>query len=228
MSNIKKQGNIMVPIAIVIAAVIVAVAVIFTNNNQPKVADTGNSKTGTSTEVAVEPVTEDDHLRGPLDAPVVILEYSDFGCPYCRIFHGTMQQIKDKYGDQIAWAYRHAAFRAPVQAHAAECVAELGGQEKFWEFADLVYSKESVSDRDLPSIAEELGIDKTAFNSCQTSNKYREKIATQTEQLFNAGGEGTPHSIVLTADGNMMPVPGAQSFETMDGLIADLLAEQTQ
>ena len=88
------------------------------------------------------PVTDTDHVRGNIDAEIMIIEYSDFDCPFCGRFHESMQSVVDKYpGNEVAWVYRHFPLEqihpnAPGVALASECVAELGGNDAFWTFAD--------------------------------------------------------------------------------------------
>lgn len=88
------------------------------------------------------PVTEDDHLRGDIDAEIMIIEYSDFDCPFCKRFHETMLSVIEKYpANEVAWVYRHFPLEqlhpnAPAVALASECVADLGSDAAFWKFAD--------------------------------------------------------------------------------------------
>lgn len=89
-------------------------------------------------------VTSDDHIRGNANARLVLVEYSDFECPFCQQFHPTMTQIMSEYGDQVAWVYRHfpLSFHPSAQkaGEAAECVAKLADNETFWEYADALFS----------------------------------------------------------------------------------------
>lgn len=100
----------------------------------------------TSDDIGINSVTEDDYIRGSQDATVKIVEYSDFDCPYCQQFHQTMKQVVNNYDDsEVAWVYRHFPIPqlhpdAPRKARASECVADLGGQDAFWTFADEIFS----------------------------------------------------------------------------------------
>jgi protein-disulfide isomerase len=100
----------------------------------------------TSSDIAINPITDEDHIRGNQDAAVKIVEYSDFGCPYCARFHQTMKQVTNNYdASEVAWVYRHFPIpqlhpQAPRLARASECAADLGGQEAFWTFADEVFA----------------------------------------------------------------------------------------
>ena len=87
---------------------------------------------------------EGDHLRGSIDAPVALIEYSDLECPFCKRFHPTVQEALRQYGDQMAWAYRHFPLEsihtsARPLAEGSECAAQLGGNDKFWEYVDYVF-----------------------------------------------------------------------------------------
>ncbi|MGB6882161.1 MAG: thioredoxin domain-containing protein, partial [Microgenomates group bacterium] len=89
-------------------------------------------------------ITEKDYIRGSKDARVFLIEYSDFECPFCKDFHETAQQIVDEYDGQVGWVYRHFPLdvlhaKARTEAIAAECAAELGGNDGFWAFIDKIY-----------------------------------------------------------------------------------------
>lgn len=90
-------------------------------------------------------ITAQDHVRGNRNAQIFLIEYSDFECPYCKSFHPTAMQALEEYGDKIGWAYRHYPLdmihpNARPAAIASECVAELGGDEAFWKFADEIFT----------------------------------------------------------------------------------------
>lgn len=90
----------------------------------------------------------DDHIRGSLDAPIILVEYSDFDCPFCARFHGTMKSVLSTHGESVAWIYRHRPIPqlmghefSPIKARASECIAELAenGNDAFWQFADNIF-----------------------------------------------------------------------------------------
>lgn len=109
--------------------------------------DAPSGDTDTAALELVTPVTQDDHIRGNIDAKVVIIEYSDYDCPFCSRFHLSMSAIADKYDpSEVAWVYRHFPLEslhpnAPVIAQAAECVAKVAGEEAFWTFTDAYLEK---------------------------------------------------------------------------------------
>jgi protein-disulfide isomerase len=91
--------------------------------------------------ITLDPVTEKDHITGNPQADVVLIEYSDTECPFCKRFHETMIQVMAEYGasGKVAWVYRHFPLdalhsKARHEAEATECATELGGNEKFWAY----------------------------------------------------------------------------------------------
>ncbi len=149
-----------------------------------------------------------DHVLGNPNANIVILEYSDLECPFCRIFHQTLQRIMDDYGKSgsVAWAYRHFPLaqlhsKAPHEAEASECAADLGGNAGFWKFIDRVFavtpSNDGLDPAQLPDIAAYAGLDVTAFNTCLASGKHTAAIQTSYNDAVNAGGRGTPYNVLM-------------------------------
>jgi len=107
-------------------------------------ADAPNTGDSPATD-QVNPVTEDDHIKGDLNAPIKIIEYSDFDCPFCSRFHETMDQVVSQ-NDDVAWVYRHFPLdqlhpNARTVAQISECVANLGGNEAFWTFTDGYFAR---------------------------------------------------------------------------------------
>lgn len=93
-------------------------------------------------------VTKADHIIGSIDAPIVIVEYSDLECPYCKRFGGTMKEIVAESNGEVAWVYRHWVVHpgALPKAGAAECVAKLKGNDAFWKYVDLVFGLMKTAD----------------------------------------------------------------------------------
>lgn len=95
----------------------------------------------------VPPVTAEDHIIGSIDAPVMIVEYSDLECPYCKKFGETMKEVIAESNGEVAWVYRNWVVHydtsrnqfALEKAGAAECVAKLKGEDAFWKYIDLVF-----------------------------------------------------------------------------------------
>lgn len=176
----------------------------------------------------VPEVTNKDHIRGGKDAKVVMIEYSDFQCPYCSRHHPTMLKLMDTYGDKIQWVYRHfpLSFHANAQpaAVASECAGEQG---KFWEFADAMFVGQTslsgaaaTAEAFYTSTAKELGLDIGKFESCLDSGKYDDLISEQETTGGAAGVSGTPATFV-----NGQLVSGAVPYATLQKMIDAELAK---
>ncbi|MEQ1561392.1 MAG: thioredoxin domain-containing protein [Nitrospira sp.] len=222
-----------VPIALVIAGGLIAGSLYYSNIKVTKEAVKVSEKTEVKS-VDMRPVSGDDHILGNPDADIVIVEYSDTECPYCKQFHATLARVMSEYGSsgKVAWVYRHFPIdalhsKARKEAEATECANELGGPEKFWEYINLVYattgSNNSLDPAELPKIAKTVGLNVTTFNTCLSSGKYAEKVQADYEDAIKAGGQGTPTSIILTKDGIKTPVPGALPYENLKAVIDAVL-----
>lgn len=220
-----------VPIAIVVAGALIAAALYFVNG--------GTNAPGTGPTATLEDirgVQANDHVRGNPNAPIVIVEYSDPECPFCKNFHQTMKQVMDAYGadGKIAWVYRHFPLdsihpKARAEAQAMECAAEIGGNDAFWKFTDRLYeitpSNNGFDLSKLSEVATFAGVDKAKFEACIASDKHKDRIQSDLDEVVAAGGRGTPHSIILV-DGEQVPVEGGQPFDVLKGLIDTILSEQ--
>lgn len=162
----------------------------------------------------------EDHIRGNKDAKISLIEYSDFECPFCKKFHPMAEQIMAMYGNDINWVYRHypLGFHDPLatkEAEASECVSELGGNDKFWEYADLIYERttsngDGLTMDNLLTMAGEVGINSDAFKNCMDSGKYLGKVQRDTAEGASAGVEGTPGNILLNNEtGEAILIEGA-------------------
>lgn len=233
-----KNNNLVIPLSIIIAGFLIAGAIVFSNKSQ-KTNDTNPTTQVSPTKTEIKKVSSDDFLLGNPGAKIVVVEYSDLQCPYCQQFHTTMEKIMDEYGKdgKVAWVYRHYwAVRKTSDgqifhplggksAEAAECVAELGGKEKFWSFAQNIFADINTQQdklTKLPDIAKSVGVDVDAFNKCLGSGKYTNKIQTSFDEGNKAGVSGTPSSFLVTKDGTY-PVEGAVPYEEFKKIIESIL-----
>lgn len=241
MEETKTTNNLAIPIAIVLAGALIAGALYFGQRDGSTTATPQQEQgvaQGTQELENMAPITSDDHILGNPDAKVVIVEYSDFECPFCKRFHETMNQIMDEYGSsgEVAWVYRQFPLeqlhpvKARTEAVASECAAELGGKEAFWKFADRFFeltpsNNQTDLDTVLPQIAREIGLDQNAFANCIASGKYDQHIQSEFENAVATGGQGTPWSILVTKNGEKFPLSGAQPYSAVKQLIDLALQE---
>jgi protein-disulfide isomerase len=179
------------------------------------------------------PLTPDDHVIGDLaTAKVVLVEYSDLECPYCKVFHETLKTVVATYGNKIAWVYRHFPLdslhpKARKEAEASECAWEQGGNDGFWKYADKIFSITPSNNGLAPELlsyaAEKNGLDVKKFDECLASGRYAEKIQKSVEDGNRIGVEGTPYTLMITKDGTVKPLSGAYKFEQLQAQIDILL-----
>jgi len=236
MNNMQNNNQYIMPAAIVFSGLIVAGALVYSNVNPkkeaylPKQGEPAADIQPSNVE-NIKPVTSSDHVLGNPAAPVKIIEFSDLECPFCKKFHQTMQTIVEEYGKtgQAAWIYRHFPIdsRHPVKARkaaeATECANELGGNEKFWAYIERYFeitpSNNNIDLAQLPQIAEDVGLDKSKFESCLASGKYAKHIEDDYQDGVAAGVEGTPYSILIAPNNQKFVINGALSYATVKQLI---------
>ena len=172
----------------------------------------------------VEPFRADIDIEGspalgPADAPVTVVEFSDFECPYCQVFAQTMQQVKDEYGNRVRIVFRQFPLNihpnAPKAAEASLCAHE---QDKFWQMHDLMFEEQRQLDiASLMDKAERIDLDVPEFEACLDSGKYAEQIEEDMQAATRMGVQGTPAVFI-----NGMPVVGgAVSYETLVEIIEE-------
>lgn len=226
------QQNLQIPIAIVAAGALIAAALYFTGAGSSPTTPADN----TPEPKEVVAVTTSDHILGDPNAPIKIVEYSDLECPFCKQFHTTMKTIIDEYGKngQVAWVHRHFPLaqihpNAPTLAEASECVAAQLGNTGFWNFVDAIFAAAPGNARfdmtKLTATAASVGADGAKFDACMKAGTFKAKVEKEFNDAVASGGQGTPHNIVITKDGENIPVPGAQPYENVKAVIEAALAQ---
>lgn len=210
--NNKKENSLSVPVAIIAAGIIVAAAVFFSRGSSLSVLNSENNQV--KTQIAKTPsinlagVKATDHLLGNPDAKIVLMEYADLECPACKYFDPILQQVMTDYGKsgEVAWVFRNFPIKelhpkAPHEAEAAECVAELGGNQKYWNFINKIYdvtpANNGLDPAQLPIIAAGVGVDKDQFNTCLNSGKKTAIVQADYDSGVTAGVGGTPTSYLI-------------------------------
>lgn len=189
----------------------------------PGVVDPG---AGTEPQLLAEvpPVTDEDHVRGNRNAPITLVEYSDFECPFCARFHPTMQQVLEEYGDQVRWVYRHypLSFHPNAQkaAEASECVAKEGGNDAFWKYADAIFAENdrlggSLTPESITTAIQASGANATAVQTCLDSGEMASAVSTDMSGGTASGVTGTPGTILIKSNGEQELISGALPFEQL-------------
>ncbi len=161
---------------------------------------------------------DDDPILGPEDAPITIIEFSDFQCPYCQRWHDQVwKQLKQAYPDQIRLVYRDFPLysihpEAEPAAVSANCAHEQG---KYWDFHNLLFSgSKELSASTYQAFAAEIGLDMDQFNQCVSSNKYQEEVKADFDYASQLGVQSTPTFFI-----NGIALIGAQPYEVFQQVI---------
>lgn len=150
--------------------------------------------------VAIDAIEADDHVKGNRDSKVVVVEYSDFQCPACASYFPLAKAVSEKYGDQIAFVYRHFPLRSIHQhaENAARATEAAGKQDKFWEMHDMIFDTQSVwsTEADVSSVfegyARDLGLDLDQYKQDVASSDVRDKVNRDYNSGNKSGVQGTP------------------------------------
>ena len=165
---------------------------------------------------------DDDPAKGPAGAPITIVEFSDYQCPYCGRAEEVVKQILDTYKDKVRLVYRDFPLPmhpyAPKASEASQCANEQG---KFWEYHDALYADQSkLSLTDLQATAERLGLKTDTFKTCLESGKYTAEVSKDVADGQKAGVGSTPSFFI-----NGIPVTGAREYSAFTEIIDRELAK---
>jgi len=157
---------------------------------------------------------------GPIQAPLTIIEFSDYRCPSCKQHHPVTQQLQEKFSGRIRWIVKDFPLggneMSVVAAEAAHCA---GDQGKFWQYRDLLFeADDDLSREKLDDYARQLGLNLDVFAQCLETRKYREQIANDIEEGRKVGVDVTPSFIM-----NGKLIPGGPSYERLQELIEEEL-----
>lgn len=221
-------NKLFLPVSILLSAILVSGTLLYVNRD--KIGGGAETRAQIGQRGAVEVGIDDDAMLGDKNAPVTIIEFSDFQCPFCRKFwEGTLPQIKKEYVDtgKARFVYRDFPLDfhpgAEPAAEAAECAEE---QDKFWEFHDRVFAEQAKQGQgtiqfgvdDLKKWAKGINLNTTKFDQCLDSGKYKDEVAKDVAEGTAAGVSGTPTIFV-----NGQKIVGAQSFAAFKAVIDQAL-----
>lgn len=224
-----------IPVAIIAGFAMIAIAIFFTGG---RTVETPAAVVATDSNVIIpkaKPVTAEDYTLGNPNAPIVLIEYSDYDCPFCKQFHATMHQIMDEYGvtGRVAWVYRQFPLvdlhpNATLISEAALCVGDIGGNSAFWTFSDTVFESrfetEPTNVTKLAQFAEAAGVDQVAYKTCMDSDRMMDRMKSDMADGLAAGAQGTPYTMIKVGN-EEVAINGAESYETMKGIIANLIEQ---
>ncbi len=177
-------------------------------------------------EIALEPpraaieVTADEPSKGPLDAPIQIVEFSEFQCSYCAQVGAQLQQVMDTYGTKIRLVFRDFPLamhdRAHLAAQAAQCAHDQG---QFWPYHDALFAHpQALGAADLKKHASSVGLDVIRFEKCLNSGQFRQSVDADLQRGQALGVTGTPAFFI-----NGRFLSGAQPYEVFERIIDEEL-----
>lgn len=175
------------------------------------------------TNVQTFKITDSDHVRGSFTAPITLIEFSDFECPFCERHYPTLNKILSDYSGKVRLVYKHFPLgfhpNAQKAAEASECASEQG---KFWEYHDKLFENQpsGYSLDKFKQWANESGLNSVQFDNCLDSGKYAQKVQSDFNEGQQKGVQGTPATFV-----NGQLVSGALPYETFKRIIDNLLTQ---
>jgi protein-disulfide isomerase len=164
---------------------------------------------------------DDDPFMGPQDAPVTLVEFSDFQCPYCRSVQSVLKRLMTAYHGQLKLVFRDFPLRqihpeAQKAAEAAQCANDQG---QFWQYHDRLFAVTELGGEALKQYAVELGLDAEQFDTCLDSEKYSQEVQNDIDDAIAVGVNATPSFFV-----NGLPINGAVPFERFVEMVELALA----
>ena len=224
--------DLLIPISIVIAGLLVGIGLYFSGSAPAQPVAEGQAEAPAEpadNTSKVNPVTDEDHILGDINAPIKIVEYSDFDCPFCSRYHDVMLDIVDKYPGEVAWVFRQFPLeslhpQAPAVSMASECVAELGGNTAFWSFTDGYFEARGAGSKVphaelIPTLVIAAGINQGTFTDCFESGRHAQSVQDDVDNAVETGGRGTPWSILIGPTGKTYPINGALPISAVEQLI---------
>jgi protein-disulfide isomerase len=162
------------------------------------------------------------YALGPADAPITIVEFSDYQCPFCKRWHAEVyDELLAAYPGKIKFVYRNLPLTSihPDAQGAAEAALCAGEQNAYWQFHDKLMSNESLGNSAYTQYAQDLNLDMTTFNACVTDQKYKDAVQADSDFALNLGVRSTPTFFI-----NGLAVVGAQPLDVFKQVIDQELA----
>ncbi|HMP67613.1 MAG TPA: thioredoxin domain-containing protein [Candidatus Paceibacterota bacterium] len=251
------NSSIWVAVSILIAGVLIGGAVFFTRdsggdssnalmvqyNNFMRTTNAKFASIRTNAQTAdittIRPPNASDYILGSLDSPIIIVEYSDTECPFCSVLHDNLKEVIEIYDGKVSWVYRHLPLvslhrKAVIEAHALECAGSVGGNQKFWDYTNILYEMTNGNDgldlNQLPVIAEMVGLNVSEFNLCMSEERHVADIEEDYREILDAtaGQVGTPYNVIFTANGDRLVASGALPVANWISIIDQILSQLEQ
>lgn len=235
------QKQISTPVAILIGSLIISLSIIvglykFGQTSQ----DSNPGLTNPDAIYSGRELKDEDFLYGDTSNDIILVEYSDLECPFCKKLHlETMPKVIEKYGDKVGIVYKHFPLdfhpKAIDEAVAALCVKEISGNAKYYEYMHKIYETTPANNgldlSLLPSLAKDLGVDTDKFQTCISDEASKaaklDTINTDKNEGVENGVQGTPNILVLKKDGDryikLITIDGARDIKYVSAILDQLV-----
>ncbi len=167
------------------------------------------------------PVSDEDHSIGPKNAPLELVEYGDYECPFCRRARGVTQQLTEELGDDLLYVFRNFPLAEihPHAMNAAKAAEAAGLQGQFWEMHDMLFeNQENLDDESLLSYATAHGLDPRQFVRDMNNSKVEKRILSDFQGGARSGVNGTPAFFI-----NGFRYDGDWSYDSLSSVLTRLL-----
>ncbi len=225
----EKKSKLSPSLAILLSGVLIAGAIIFVNEHPAATQAAAEAAVTTPSPLTVPAPSGSDHIVGSPTAPIVMIEYSDFECPYCQLIYPELKDIVNNSNGQVAWVMRDFPLyqihpQAESSANAAECIAGQLGNKGWWEFTDTIFADQTkMAPGYYRTLAQQFGANMTQYDSCIAASTYQSKIDTDEAQAESAGGQGTPFTIIYNTKTHLsVPVSGAVPEAQIEAAIKEV------
>jgi predicted DsbA family dithiol-disulfide isomerase len=175
-----------------------------------------------------EPIPPSSRIRadgpstGPVDAPVTVVEFSDFQCPYCRQAATNLRPLIKSYGANVRFVFKQMPLPIHAEAFKAAQASVCAGQQgKFWEYHDILFKSTELSEQALKRYASDVGLETNAFNTCLSSEASAKIVRKDMEEAMQAGVQGTPTYFV-----NGRIIKGIKSSDDFKSIIDQALRQK--
>lgn len=237
----ERNNSLFFSIIVVVSAVVIGFGIFVYRSNILKELSPEKKETQHNQNNQINKITENNHILGNPNADLILIEYADFLCIYCKEFHNTMRIIMDQYGSsgRIAWVYRHSPSQTDVNSDSmrlaltSECVAKFFGNSNFWLFVNKIFDDNlptgQIDKLSIDLALEKLNIDKEKINNCvqnqETLEVIEQDIMDQRYLLSADNNFGTPYNVIIPKTGEVMSFSGAIPYVFMEDLIKQYSVE---
>lgn len=212
-------------VALIIGSIVIVIWAVIAIQQKNTLGTTPVYSSADSSNSAILKVNANDNIRGDKSAPLTIVDYADYQCPYCVTYDKSVDKIIIAYPTQVRWVYRHFPLPFHKAAKEAAIAAEAASaQGKYWEFHDKLVANSrpdgtGLAENDLINYATQLSLNIDQFKKDLTNQKYISKVDADIQAGTDLKVQGTPTSYLIDRNGNAEQLAGALTFDQLKAKI---------